>query len=206
MRDDHLYDYYKVSLRFRERVYGGIPKTKELIDNYVSSKFGVENLDLAEKLKGEMDIQEETEKITTGFKRDKRGRPYLCDYQVKAMLRQAATRLKLTTATGKKGLKQDLTDGLFVDRQIVLTLLTDLQTEDFVGHVTTRQGKRSILKASEYVEKAEIKFMVKILRAAVISKENLKDLFLLGQEIGLGSNRSFENGKFDLLSLKKHED
>lgn len=200
--DKHLYHSAVVTLQFRETVFGGIPKTKELIDNYVSSKFGVQNGDLAEQLKKEVDLDEETEKITTGFKSHD-GRPYLSDYQIKALFKQAANRLKLTTK--KRGLKQDITDGLFVDPRIFLTqepIKEPLPTKDFCGHVTTPQGKRSILKASEYIENAKITFNLRLIKSGVMGKKNVLECLLLGQEIGLGSNRSFETGKYDLLSIK----
>lgn len=201
MKDDHLYNHATVKIRFRERVYGGIPKTAELIDSYVSSKFGVESGDLAEELKKEVDLLEETEKITTGFKMLD-GKPYLSDYQIKAMIKQAANRLKLTV--NKRGTKQDITDGLFVTPKIFLSsngLSAPLPVEDFCGHVQTPQGKRSILKASEYVEQGEAEFALRLIKTSVMAKKDVLDCFLLGQEIGLGSNRSFEKGKYDLLDL-----
>lgn len=207
MKDSHLYKTFDVKIKFRDRVYGGIPKTKEMIDNYVSGKFGVVAGDLAEKLKEEVDLIEETEKLTTGFKCDE-GKPYLCDYQVKAMLKQAANRLKITTK--KRGSKQDITDGLFLNQKIFFKngegfFSQPLPTEEFAGHVSTPQGKRSILKQSEYVEQAECEFTVRVINTAVFSDENLKDCFLLGQEIGFGSNRSFEKGKYDVVSFEKNK-
>lgn len=201
MNDSHLYNTVHVKIKFRERVYGGIPKTSELIDNYVSSKFGVESGDLAEQLKKEVDLLEETEKITTGFKQED-GKPYLCDYQFKAMLKQAANRLKITIK--KRGSKQDITDGLFMDPKIFLVsndMTSPLPVEDFCGHVMTPQGKRSILKASEYVEKGEAEFDARLIKTSVMAKKDLLDCFLLGQEIGLGSNRSFEKGKYDIIQF-----
>jgi len=205
MDDKHLYNFVNIKIKFRDRVYGGIPRTKELIDNYVSSKFGVVAGDLAEQLKKEVDLLEETEKITTGFKQEN-GKPYLCDYQIKAMLKQAANRLKITVK--KRGSKQDITDGLFMAPKIFLTskdMTTPLPVEDFCGHVMTPQGKRSILKASEYVEQGEAEFTVKLIKTSVMAKKDLLDCFLLGQEIGLGSNRSFEKGKFDLIEFEWQE-
>lgn len=205
MKDDHLYGEFEVKLKFRERVYGGIPKTEKMIENYVSSKFGVENVDLAEELKKEVDLVEETEKVSCGFRRDN-GRPFLGDYQLKALLKQSATRLRLTTK--KKGSKQDLTDGLFVNRKLFFTKdgepVMDVDgSEEFCGHVQTRKGKRSILKQSEYIEGGELAFTIRVIKGGLVSAKNIKDLLLLGQEIGLGSNRSFESGKYDLLVCEK---
>lgn len=226
--DDHLYNFFRIGLKFRERVYGGIPKSSELIDKYVSSKFGVENTDLAEKLKEEVglrdeevdnadrveklkeeaDLKEELEKVTTGFK-VKDGEPYISNYQIKAMLKQAANRLKITSK--KKGAKQDIVDGLFLaDPKVFLKVNGNLAeqplpTEEFAGHVTTPHGKRSILKASEYVEEAYAEFVVRLIHTSILSPKELLDCFLLGQEIGLGSNRSFETGKYDLEVFEKTE-
>jgi hypothetical protein len=212
LKDKKLYDIFEVGIRFRDRVYGGIPKSKELIELYIKSKFGEENMDLADKVKKEMDVketldlEEQMEKVTTGF-RVKNKSPHLADYQIKAMIKQCATRLRITTK--KRGSKNDITDGMFVTKRIFFygqnekKIEGPLEVEDFCGHVMTRQGKRSILKSSEYVEKAYAIFTIRVIKNAVLSEKNLKEMLLLGQEIGLGSNRSFEKGKFDLLSFKK---
>ena len=205
MNDAHLYKHAHAVLDFTAKVYGGIPRTKKLIDNYVTSKFGVVAGDLAEDLKKEVDLLEEQENITTGFKHLD-GMPYLSDYQVKAMIKQAATRLKLTTK--KRGTKQDITDGFFLTRKIFPTLdntkMKDgkLPVDDIPGHVMTPQGKRSILKASEYIERGRVEIDIKLIITSVMSKKDLLNCFLIGQEIGLGSNRSFENGKFNLVSFE----
>jgi hypothetical protein len=205
MNDEHLYNSFLVVMVFRDRLYGGIPKTKELLRAYVEGKFGLENGDLAENLAKEVDLIEETEKVTTGFKMDD-GHPYLGDYQFKALMKMSARMLRLTTS--KRGTKEDITHGLYVPPRLYLSrkgtrIEGPLPTEDFCGHVSTPQGKRSILKSSEYVEQASITFTARLIKKAKLTSNDFQECLLQGQEIGTGSNRSFEKGKYDLEKFEK---
>lgn len=87
-------------------------------------------------------------------------------------------------------------------------------TEEFAGHVQTPQGARSILKANEYVEGVSLRFEIRMLKVRMgadnrskdLTEGNLKDMLELGQEVGLGSNRSLERGKYKLVNFEKISD
>ena len=67
-----LYDIYKVDIQFRGRLYGGVPKNKELIRDWLVAKTGHDDeitSELAEDAKEKM-IDEVTEKSWNGFYRD----------------------------------------------------------------------------------------------------------------------------------------
>lgn len=196
-----LYRRYKVSLEFRDRIYGGLPKSPKLITNYIEGKFGKENGDLAEKLKAEVDIVEEEEKISTGFKRDSHGL-YISDYQIKALLKEAASVSKVYMQ--KRGSKQVFQHGIFIKPPTVhLGTMTAHGTQEFTGHVMTPRGKRSIIKQADYVERTRVSFDVWLLRDHVVNSEDLRKCFIFGQELGLGACRSFESGKYNLVVFKE---
>lgn len=207
-----LYNKYKVRIKFRERVYGGLPKDPAIMEKYVEAKFKPTD-NFAGKLSDEVkpkseeekeqEMQEEQESVTTTFKRDAQG-CYLGDYVLKAHIKQAASLLKITQK--KRGSKDTVKEGLFVKPEHVSLGGEPVGAETFVGHVMTPTGKRSIIKASEYFEKTEIEFELWILNVRMggekgLGDDDLKLIFEFGQELGIGSNRSFEKGKYDFLSL-----
>jgi hypothetical protein len=128
-----LYEHIGVTLQFRGRVYGGLPKTRELIDNYVKGKFGEEGEGLEKKLKEEVDIMEETEKSWCGFKSNAKG-IYLSDYMFKAMLREAATRLDITKQ--RRGSRQVFQHDIYIKPpHVLLNRKVPDGYEDFAGRV-----------------------------------------------------------------------
>lgn len=191
-----MYKKFEVTITFRDKVYGGLPRNKEILQNFIEAK--KPELNVEEEAKT-LDIVEETEKVWCGFRTDEKG-VYLCDYQVKALLRESAKTLKYTKT--KKGFLQTLQHGVFIKpRNLHLKKEPD-GYEDFCGHVMTMQGKRSILKRCDYVSQATVTFEVWIVDNGDISDDAFTSMLELAQEIGLGSTRSFQNGKFDAYFKK----
>ena len=232
-----LYRKFEVEIKLRDKIYGGLPKSKELIEAYVKSKFDSDDTELTET---DLDLDEETEKLVNGFRADDNGL-YYGSYQMKAALKQAASLLKITVQ--KRGSKQTFGEGLFIkgvrrpDEKAFVdeTEFTEDATaegiskltgekiyfyplrkkpdgiEEFTGNVSTPMGNRSILKALEYVEKATLKFEVWVLnvrmgadgRSKDITADDIEICLELAREGGIGSNRSYEQGKFDIISFKE---
>jgi hypothetical protein len=197
-----------VSIKFRDQLIGGIPKSKKLLKSYLEAKFGELPDDFADRLAEEVktnDLEEKQEILTTGFKRDDIGGLYLSDYQVKAMLKQCASLLKITVNT--RGSKQIFAEGLVI-RPVKLYLgrMEPDGIEEFCGNVTTMQGKRSILRNGEFVREATLDFEIWILDVNIVTMKQVEQCLTLGQEVGLGSCRSFEKGKYDLLSFEPTPD
>jgi len=68
-------------------------------------------------------------------------------------------------------------------------------------HVMTPRGPRSALKRCDYVQQATASFEIWVAGATVTTKD-LKELLMLGQEVGLGASRSQGYGKFTLEEFK----
>lgn len=211
---------FNCTIRFRDKVYGGVPKSREIIQNYVRGKYGSDDTTLMET-DVDLDMEEETEKITNVFRCDDRG-IYIGSYQVKAAIKQYASLCRFTVK--KRGTKQTVKESLFVKGRIgdeftgekiyFQELATKADgTDDIAGQVSTPQGQRSILKASEFMLRRTLQFEVWILDVRVGTTAASKDLtaddlrFCLefGQECGIGSNRTYESGKYNLLVYEQFE-
>ena len=80
--------------------------------------------------------------------------------------------------------------------------------EDFAGHVSTMQGMRSILKSAEYVEEGIMEFQiwclaVRMEKRTEVQASDIEECLVFGQECGIGSCRSFEAGKYDLVKFEE---
>lgn len=229
MLDTGIYTKFRVKLQFRDKVYGGLPKADELLDPYIKAKFGDDPeaaLIVKEDVNppSEDDLVEAKEKSMTGFKCDDVG-CYIGDYAIKAGLKQWASLCGLTVK--KRGTKQTVKETLFVkgllpgengnyqntDRKVYLQPISTEPdgVDDHAGHVDTAQGKKSIIRASEYREKATLEYEVWVLSVRFAEREGTKNLtegdlammLELGQEAGIGANRSLESGKFDVLEFER---
>lgn len=232
-----LYRKFEVTLKFRDKIYGGLPKSKDLLKNYVYAKFGSEDTELTET---DLDLEEETEKRIDIFRADANG-IYIGTYQLKSAIKHAASTLKITVK--KRGSKQTFGEGLFIKgirdpkaenftdetdftENAAAEGITHLTGEkvycyplrkeadgvdEFAGHVDTPMGKRSILRALEYVEKPTLKFEVWVLnvrmgndgRSKDITADDIEICLKVLEEGGIGANRTREVGKFDLISFKE---
>src|SRR3972149_597821 len=93
-----LYRKFNVTLQFRNKLYGGLPKSKELVENYIKAKFGpevVQDEETVPYITRDLELTEETEKVTTGFKKDETGR-YLDSYILLGAHKEHACGVKLT--------------------------------------------------------------------------------------------------------------
>ena len=54
--DSHLYNYFNIAINIRERVYGGLPKEKDMVEKYVKAKFASEDTTLTEV---DLDLKQE---------------------------------------------------------------------------------------------------------------------------------------------------
>ena len=212
-----MYQVFNVEIKFRNRIYGGLPKDKNVYENYAKSKFKSEDV---EKHATDLDLEEEMEKSTVIFRRDEIGL-YVGSYQIKAMLGQAASLLEITTK--KRGSKQTLREGMVLkgrdkdgvytqDKVYFIPLKQEADgLETHAGNVSTAQGSRSRLKRLEYVEGASLRFSMMFLanrigddnRSKKILVDDIKSCLQHGQELGLGSHRKFEAGKFNVISFEE---
>ena len=214
-----MYKQFHCELKFRDKIYGGLPKNEADLESYVKSAFKSDDTSPTDT---DLDLTEELEKRTTGFRKDNVG-IYIGSYQIKAMLAESASLLGITVK--KRGSKQTLKEGLIVQgldaednitNEKVYFLPTTTEphgTYTHAGQVSTAQGSRSILKRMEYIEKATIKFRLILLenrmsddaRGKGLLVSDLKLCLAHGRELGLGSHRKYESGRFNVIKFKQLE-
>ena len=212
-----LWKYYKVKLRFRSRCYGGVPKNKDMIRGWLEAKMGSggDTDKLIARTEEEIVIAvDDAEKQSwCGFKIDVPHGLYIEGRQVKACLKESANilREKIGIIAFKARLAERvfvLEDRIFLDRQE-----PDGSVERPI-HVMTRQGPMTALKKADYVERAAVDFTLKALDSPMVmsgSKNRvppsvyLPVILELAQEMGLGADRSQENGKFEVVEFEETE-
>ena len=150
------------------------------------------------------------EKSWNTFRADAERGCYVECRQIKALFKEAATMLRLTT--DKRGSKQILQHGFEVkapgggDRLYLGFVETDerkLPYSEGPIHVQTAQGPRTAIKRVDYVEEATIDFEVWVLATHAsetrhIGEEDVVAMLTFGQENGFGADRSQGCGKFDV--------
>lgn len=208
-----LYTRYRVKVVFRDRLYGGVPKNKDLIKSWIEASTGFKDEiaeDLTEQARQQM-IDEVAEKSWNGFFRDEKLGLYIECRQVKAMIKQCASVLRITVK--KSGSKQILAEGSEVKAvdggsRLYLDRKEPDGFEERPIHVMTAQGPRTAIKRIDYVEKAELAFQVWCLKTAAqetrhIGEKELTQILALAQENGAGADRSQGGGKFDVVEFEK---
>ena len=232
---DKMYHKLYVHLAFRERMFAGLTAKKDVLEKYVKAKF---NSDDAALTMTDLDIDEKIEESTCKFRRDgmNTGLIYMHVYQTNSMLSQSASVLEITV--NKRGSKQtfaegmtlkgvmpgwtesELPDGIDPDKLAQPGSMTGTRIffapvkaksdgiQEFLGNISGPTGRRSVVKACEYIEESEIYFQAWILRNRMSDREGNTKITLTdfrrvlqhGQENGLGSNRKLYGGKFDVIS------
>ena len=246
------YRRFAVGLRFEREIYGGIPNRDDLLKGWYSTKIDERKDVLAkgqatdqpqsdaagtvEEIVTELDLDEEVDQAINVFRRDKDGAffenaIYIKNHQVKAMIKQSASLLKLTTS--KRGSKQTLAEGMAVFGKVTLNENGEMKEyltnekifpqtlryepdghQEFTGHISGPQGTRSIIKMSEFVKGCVLQFELQVLKARMGDHANAKDLtpknmfeiLSHGQYVGIGSNRSFDSGQFEVMHFEEITD
>lgn len=210
--NEPIWEKYSVTIKFKDKVLGGIPKNPELIKDWLKGR-GVPE-EAAEEMKDEIAKEvkagDEASKSWTGFKEDKTG-PHLEERQVKACLKECASTLRLTAMPG---FRDQVNHGVFIKPEILYFIRDGQPVATPDGnlerpiHVMGPKGPRSALSRQDYIEGATIDFEIWVAKAVdkkrgeVLPKKRLKEMLTLGQELGLGASRSQGYGKFDVVAFK----
>ena len=212
-----MYKMLEVEIKVRDKIFGGLPKSQSTVESYVKAKFDSDDTSPTDT---DLDLNEEIEKYTVGFRCDDFG-IYIGSYQVKAMLKQTASLLDLTIK--KRGSKQTLSEGTVIrgidgennltgDKVYLLPIaLEPTGIETLTGHVSTPQGKRDIMRNAEFVSEPTLKFQLWLLqnrigddnRSKKLTVSDVKLILAHGCEVGLGSMRSYAAGKFDVVKFEE---
>ena len=214
LKTDHLFNKYRVRVRVRDRILGGIPTTEDV------GKL-VEKLPQGAPVEERQKLAEDkiTESTCTFFFDEGEGQYYIRDANVIARLREAADVLQLGHAA-----RQLLQHGVSV-RPDKIYLGEDVAPEPLRKpiHVEVRGIKQHTIKVNQYIEKPEFGFEIwvgkgkgKIKRVKVegekktearvepdsrLTAEVVKDLVLMCTEIGIGACRSQQWGLLDVLEF-----
>jgi hypothetical protein len=217
------WDTYTVTIQFNDRCIGGIPIASEngRIDVYRGWLKGQDIEDdptftkpLAEALADDPDmpVASDDEVVgISGFRRDDNGL-YIEARQVKAMLKEAAQRLGYVKA--KRGARQVLQHDLHVrasngaGQKLYLGKSEPDGIETRPIAVVTPQGPRSSIKAFEFVTNEQrLSWRVRVLADGIgngiIGEDELSAMLELGQELGLGADRSQGEGTFTLERFER---
>jgi hypothetical protein len=206
-----LYDIYSVTVRARNRICGGMPKNKDLLRGWIAATTEHDDAttdgQVADARAALLEPTEE--KSWNGFRGDPELGLYVECRQLKALFKEAATMLRMTT--DKRGSKQIFQHGFEVkapDGSDRIYLGTKEPTAFAEGpiHVQTAQGPRTAIKRVDYVERAELSFEVWVLSTHAsetrhIGEADVVEMLRFGQENGFGADRSQGHGKFDVTAF-----
>jgi len=204
-----MYTNYHIKLRFKDRIVGGIPKSKEIITSWIKAQTGFDDeitqqqiAEATDEMKEQI-VDEKVAKSWMGFKSDGNGL-YIENRNIMGMLKESANILKGIkggeSLINQKALKARLVERVSVtERRIYLGVKEPTGYEEVPIHVMTRMGPRTSLKRFDYVEKPEIEFTLEVLDDGIITEERLRTILEHGERLGLGADRSQQEGKFEVI-------
>lgn len=223
-----MFLYRKVTLQFRDRLMGGVPKDPKIIEGWIRTKAMVtdeEELrqmalrtlrELGADVNEGMTYEEAVtaaeamalEKHTNGFKRDEHGL-YIEGRQIKAMLKENVNIVYAGSRKGKtkKGARNYAAERVFiVEDRVYLGITEPDGIEVMIGHINGPQGPRATLTNVEYAYMPEVTFTIKEMRAAPtddepsLTDEEWRNVWLSAEENGLGAARSQSHGRFEVTA------
>lgn len=227
-RRSDMYVLRRVSLEFRDKLMGGIPKDPKVIEGWLRTKTMIDDEEelrqLALRTLQELGVpipESATydeiiataeamalEKKTNGFKKDERGL-YIEGRQIKAMLKENVNIVYAGARKGKtkKGAKNYAAERVHVVEDRVYLDRTEPDGVDtMIGHVSGPQGPRATLTNVEYILRPTITFTIKEMVTEPNSDEpSLSDdewanVWMSAEENGLGALRSQSHGRFDVVA------
>jgi len=231
-RDASLFVYYEVTLRFRERLYGGVPKDPKIVEAWLAKNTGFNDgttkAMVAQTLRergveasDDMTIEEMNElvkdmadKKVNGFKADAMSL-YIEARQIIAAIKESTNILWAGERWGptRKGPRSYVAERVYIPASKVRLLKPDGKTwytepdgvETNLVHTTGPAGRVSAFTRSEYVDGAIVKFPIKALRGQ-LEVQRFVDLFLHIGENGIGAARSQGKGKCDVIGWEEVEE
>lgn len=203
--DKFLYRKYSVNMEFLNGIAGGTPLNKGLISEHMRLfAHGVSNpLKYAKEVEGEV-TEEAMEaylaRCSSGFPVDQNG-IYLRGFQLNAMLKDAAQRMKATVV--HKGLGNTIRDGgvLFPDRIYLGT------TPLIIERPVKPDNGPSNIKVFQVAEGVKVTIPCAVLENGDLPDILWRQMWVVAQGIGLGANRHLGYGRFTAaIEDKGHAD
>ena len=201
--DDLMYRRYRVDIQFLNGIAGGTALDKGLVANHIA-RFSAEVsnvMKLSKKQDGE--VTEEAMKkymtsVSSVFPLDDGG-IYLRGMQFQAMLKDAG---QLTKATlKKKGLGRTIRDGgvLFPPK-----VYLGVEPSIIERPVKPDNGPATI-KIFQVAEGGKLSIPCAVLNNGDLDDKLWKQLWQVGQGIGLGANRHLDYGKFKVTDIRQED-
>ncbi len=226
--EEKMWARYEVALRFRERLYGGVPKDPKIVESWLAKKTGfsdeVTRAQVVQTLRErgvvgltddmtQEELQEHVKDMAdlkaSGFKFDNLS-IYIEGRQVIAAIKESTNVLYAGERWGatKKGPKAYVTERVFIPSSKVRlykpdgkTFFTEPEGIDLnMVHTFGPQGPVSAFTRNEYVDGAFAKFELKALRGHV-EVDRFVRIFMHISENGIGASRSQGRGKLDVIKF-----
>lgn len=210
-----MWDFYKVTLRFQNRLCGGIPKHPGVIKSWLEARAPSEAAlerreqageeitpieELAEEVAGQVYAptpEEQMSKVWAGFKHDEGMGLYVDGSHFKSHLKDCAT--VLSRMLDIKAFKAKLANRLFVVEDQVP--LGKAEPDGFWEHpvhvILPGQGPRSALKRTDYVHRPTLTLHLKVLSDGMVTRKTLEQLLEYGETHGFGAERGLGNGRYE---------
>lgn len=208
-----LYDIYRATLTFRDKVCGGTPKNPDLLRGWIAATTEHDDATTTAQVDEARAalLAPTEEKSWNGFRGDETGL-YLEARQIKALFRECATMLRVTV--DKRGSKQIFQHGFeikgsnsrYLDR-LYLGVKEPSGCDEGPIHVDTPQGPRTAIKRVDFVAAPTLSFEIWVLSTATaetrhIGEKDLVRMLTFAQENGCGADRSQGRGKFDVTGFE----
>lgn len=209
--NSHLFTKYLAVITIRDRILGGVPTVDEI--GKVAEKLPLSAPIEERKKLAEDKILEST---CTFLFDDAVDQYYIRDANLVSMMREAADVLQFTYAA-----KQLLQHGVVVKpaRSYLASEINGHLRRPI--HVEVRGIPQSTVKVNTFIEKPTLRFEIWVGKGrgklAVVeedgkktrkqqsdsrlTKDDIKDILLIGTEVGLGACRAQQWGKFDLIEF-----
>lgn len=224
---------YRVVLKFKHLVVGGIPSDRSVIEAWLRSRLDIGDAALQHLIdqtvaeRGLLTPDQAIDAVLTsdlapsvnGFKRNENGELCIEGRIVKAALKEWAnsaypgvdwpgkTRYlvnkKGDASLVKKGLMKYLEEAITVNEILIgLGEKEPTRVEERVKHVMTPQGPRSTINRVEVVEIPEVTFTIRV-RDDFLPTAAWARIWVVGEGIGLGSDRGRSDGQFELETWER---
>ena len=195
---------YRVVLKVRDRVVGGIPKRADLIEPWLAGR-GVPPSavpEMAEQVKEEV-ITEETERVWTTFKGNDEEGFFIEGRQIKAMLKDATRGAQASKKV--PGLLSKIKHGMEITpARIVLSDKISGAEEKPISVITAR-GPRTSLKRFDFITQPRVVFDI-LVGSPDLTKDVLRFLLEYAEQFeGIGASVSQGEGKFDIETFEEVE-
>lgn len=194
-----------LTLQFREQGVAGSLPAKDLSERYselaaVQVSNEIKKAFQEEGIATKEDVHKYLEGCTSVFSVDENGF-YLRPVQFIGMLCMTAARTKLSIQ--RRGMRATLIQGTTIIEPTRIYLKSGKLSTPSRALTPQNTGKSTIKRTMVLENTVPFDISVKWLDNGDISAEDMETLLIVGQEVGLGGDRRFGYGKFDILKIEK---